>query len=768
MSLCRRRFLPFLPAVGLIALLLGLPGLTSAVDQGGQRGEPKQLKLAPQGVWDQGFSEAVTAAAFDPTNRPMPLVAVGSYGEVRLFSLADRSEVTRLTEPAGYFRSLAYSPDGQWLVGGGYQQVVIWNNQTLKREQVLKGHRGYITGIAFTDEPGQFVTASDDESVRLWQVGRDEPLAVWRDFRFPVNGVAYCRSTQRIVVATGDPSRPTKKGEVLVLTPQGETVARLEGHGRAALGVTVSEDGQRLASVGLDETLRVWNAQTGESLGVCEGHDRPVNGAVFVRKGQFLDSVGGGRSTGGNDLKVWRSKDYADLGTLAAHRAPINGVVVSPNGEALLTYSVDKSWKLWKTADLLKATGDSSALTIADLLLPPGLKLPAAKSDQPAAATPATPTPAAGAPAEVAPAASKPVPQSIPAERPEAPALPDGASFAALGATAVAVAPQDQAEGATKVIRVGIIGLDTSHATAFTQILNDPNAKDDVARCKVVAAYPKGSPDIPSSTSRVPSYTEEVKKHGVEIVDSIEALVAKVDAVLLETNDGRPHLEQILPVLKAGKPVFIDKPIAGSLTDAVAIFEAAKHYKVPVFSSSSLRYSSGAQAIRRGETVGEVRGCDAYSPCSLEATHPELFWYGIHGVETLFTVMGEGCESVSRSSTPGIDLAVGVWKGGRVGTFRGIRSDAGGGSAGYGGTAFGTKSIAPIGSYEGYRPLLVTIVQFFRDGKVPIAESETLEIYAFMEAADESKRQAGAPVKLATVLEKARAEATKKLQPLLK
>jgi predicted dehydrogenase len=319
-----------------------------------------------------------------------------------------------------------------------------------------------------------------------------------------------------------------------------------------------------------------------------------------------------------------------------------------------------------------------------------------------------------------------------------------------------------------KELRVGIIGLDTSHAVAFTQILNDPQAKDDVSRCRVVAAYPKGSPDIVSSTSRVPAYTEEVKKHGVEIVESIEALLTKVDVVLLETNDGRPHLEQVLPCLKAGKPVFLDKPIAGSLTDAVAIFEAARHFKVPVFSSSSLRFSSGAQALRRGETVGEIKGCDAYSPCSLEATHPDLFWYGIHGVETLFTVMGPGCESVTRLSTPAVDLAAGVWKGNRIGTFRGIRSEAGGGSSGYGGQAFGTKGIAPVGSYEGYRPLLVSIVQFFRDGKPPVTEEETLEIYAFMEAADESKRTGGAPVKLATVLEKARTQAAEKLKPLLK
>lgn len=316
-----------------------------------------------------------------------------------------------------------------------------------------------------------------------------------------------------------------------------------------------------------------------------------------------------------------------------------------------------------------------------------------------------------------------------------------------------------RADEPAKEIRVGIIGLDTSHATAFTKILNDEKAEADVAHCRVVAAYPKGSPDIKSSTERVPSYTEEVKKHGVEIVDSIEALLTKVDAVLLETNDGRPHLEQVLPVFKAGKPVFIDKPIAGSLTDAVAIFEAAKKYKVPMFSSSSLRYSKNAQALRNGK-LGKITGCDAYSPCSLEKTHPDLYWYGIHGVETLFTVMGPGCDKVSRASTPDYDLALGVWSDGRIGTFRGIRK----GGGGYGGTAFAEKGVEQIGGYDGYRPLLVEIVKFYRTGVAPISEAETLEIYAFMEAADESKRQGGAPVTLASVMEKARREAAEKLK----
>jgi predicted dehydrogenase len=164
-----------------------------------------------------------------------------------------------------------------------------------------------------------------------------------------------------------------------------------------------------------------------------------------------------------------------------------------------------------------------------------------------------------------------------------------------------------------KQLKVGIIGLDTSHVMAFTKDLNNPKAAEDLAGCKVVAAYPKGSADIESSASRIPGYTTSIKELGVEIVDSLDELVKRVDCVLLETNDGRPHLEQALVCFKAGKPTFIDKPVAGSLADAVAIYRAAKKYNVPVFSSSSLRFAKGAQEIRGG-AIGDVQGCDAYSP----------------------------------------------------------------------------------------------------------------------------------------------------------
>ncbi|MFA5245148.1 MAG: gfo/Idh/MocA family oxidoreductase, partial [Pedobacter sp.] len=167
------------------------------------------------------------------------------------------------------------------------------------------------------------------------------------------------------------------------------------------------------------------------------------------------------------------------------------------------------------------------------------------------------------------------------------------------------------------------------------------------------------------------------------------------------------------------------------------------------FSASSLRYSVGAQEIAGGK-YGKVLGAEAYSPCHLESTHPDLFWYGIHGVETLFTVMGPGCKQVVRINTPDADVVVGTWNDGRIGTFRGVRS----GKLGYGGTVFAEKATVQIGEYGGYNPLLKQITDFFTSGVVPVNPVDTLDICAFMEAADESKRKGGTPVTLASVYAK--------------
>jgi hypothetical protein len=292
-------------------------------------------------------------------------------------------------------------------------------------------------------------------------------------------------------------------------------------------------------------------------------------------------------------------------------------------------------------------------------------------------------------------------------------------------------------------IRLGIIGTDTSHVTAFTKLLNDTNDPNHVPGARVVAAFKGGSQDLESSRTRVDKYAEELQaKWNVEIVPDIPALLAKVDGVLLESVDGRPHLEQVRPVFAARKPVFIDKPLAATLEDAREIARLGREAGVSWFSSSSLRYGEIALTMKRPDTTGAI----TWGPGPYEPHHYlDLAWYAIHPIEMLYTLMGPGCEEVTRVSTTDADVIVGRWKDGRIGTVRAQRN-----SWDYGAVVFrGKESVQSRPDMKAdYVPLVREIVKFFETGKPPVPNEETLEIFAFMDAAQKSKEAGGKPVKL--------------------
>ncbi len=301
--------------------------------------------------------------------------------------------------------------------------------------------------------------------------------------------------------------------------------------------------------------------------------------------------------------------------------------------------------------------------------------------------------------------------------------------------------------------KVGIIGLDTSHAIAFTKIMNvdkDPG----VAGFRMVAAYQWGSRDIISSTNRYPKYIPQMKEMGVEIVPSIAELLEKVDVVCLETNDGREHLKQAEQVFKAGKRVFIDKPIAHNLTDALKIYELGKKYNAQYFSSSALRFSDVAVAARAGE-YGKIRGAALISPSPMEeqGTHNYYTWYGIHGFEPLVAIMGMGVDKVSCFRNDTDDVINATWKDGRMGELRLQRK-----SWVYSGYVLPEmpkdrkNPVIIFGGYQGYQPLLREIIKFFKTGVPPVSPEETLEIFAFMEAAEMSAKRGGTPVTTAEAI----------------
>lgn len=666
-----RLTLVFAAAFALAGSFVGFHGLAQAAD-------PVSVTPGPQISGVKGW---VTAIAWSPNGQQL---AVGTQGEVALFDTATGDSLRKLPIGKGQVRAVAYLPGGEALLVGGYQAVLQVDAQSGQVVRKWSGPRGIVTAIAISPAGENFAVASDDETVQIFSLEKDDAILKKAFPDEPANAVAWSPDGARLAVGLGDETRPTRPGRLVVLDAQsGDVVLEKSDARQSVTGVAFAGNGNRVLAGSLDERVYVYDLTTGEAHGFFGGHSRPVNALATLPGGTVAISASGGKFKDGQNTKLWQIEDGAELAVLEGHAGRISALALTGDGLRLATGSYDGTVALWSIA-MSSAQPETVAATEA---------VEAAKSEE-----------------------------------------------------------------SVKTIRIGIIGLDTSHATAFAKLLNDPKAEADVANCKVVAAYPKGSPDIESSVTRVPGYTEQLKELGVEIVDSIPALVEKVDCVLLETNDGRPHLEQVLPVLKAGKPCFIDKPIAGSLSDAIAILELAKHYKVPVFSSSSLRYVPGAQDARAGK-LGKVLGCDAYSPASLEKTHPDLFWYGIHGVELLFTTMGPGCQSVTRVQSSGMEQVTGTWSDGRIGTFRGIRE----GKSGYGGTVFTDQGISQLGSYPGYRPLVVEFVKMFRTGDVPIDPKETLEIYAFMEAADESKRQNGAPVTLESVMKRASEEAAEKI-----
>ena len=296
-------------------------------------------------------------------------------------------------------------------------------------------------------------------------------------------------------------------------------------------------------------------------------------------------------------------------------------------------------------------------------------------------------------------------------------------------------------------LRLGIIGTDVSHVIHFTRILNDASDPEHIAGARVVAAYKGGSPDIVSSRTRVEGYAEQLRKqYGIEIVPDIPTLCSKVDAVLLESGDGRIHLSQARLVFAAHKPVFIDKPLASTLEDAREIARLAKAADVPWFSTSALRFNDIVTSMKAPDAFG----VGVWGPGPMEEHHHlDLSWYGIHAIEMLYTLMGTGCEEVTRISggdfQSGSDVVVGRWKDGRIGTARVLRP-----SGGYGVVVFRPGKImqSPADFPFSYAPLVKQIVTFFQTRKPPVPNEETLEIFAFMDAAQRSKGTGGKPMRL--------------------
>ncbi|MCA9031351.1 MAG: Gfo/Idh/MocA family oxidoreductase [Planctomycetaceae bacterium] len=659
---------------------------------------------------------------FCSTARVLPVLPLlGFLFAVGFAETANAAELKELGRWSGFpdwVTSVQFSPNGKTLAAGSYDVVKLRDVESQKETATLQVRGGFNHALAFSPDGSQLAIGTY-QRIDVWDVANAKRFKQLKGSKGYVRGLIW--NGERLVSAGED-------GHVRVWNAgDGALVNDFQPVEQPILGLALAPEGNAVAIACGDENrlskpgqVAMLSLESGEILKKFDSHELPVLCAAFANEGKLLLSGGIDEHVNLNDVESGETKSF-----FGGHSRPVNAVCPLPGTPLVVSGSGGR----FKGKNELRVWQLSDGTNIADV----------EAHEQPISSV------AVNADGLIA-AGSRD--KSVSLWRVEG-----TATDATSEATVVYPVPTTYLVDTEKkpLIRVGVIGLDTSHSIAFTKAFNSDSPNPQLDGMRVVAAYPYGSRKIESSMTRIPGYTEEMKKLGVEITESIAELLEKVDCVLLETNDGHPHLEQVREVIAAGKPVFVDKPIAGSLKDCLEIFKLAEEKGVPLFSSSSLRFMEGAQQARKGEW-GQITGCDAYSPCSLEETHPDLFWYGIHGVEILFTVMGPDVETVTRASQEGTDVVVGVWKDGRIGTFRGIRS----GKGGYGGTAFSDKGTNQLAGFSGYVPLIVEIAEFFRTGEPPVTKEETIAIYAFMEAADESKRRGGVPVSIQEVLEQAR------------
>lgn len=291
------------------------------------------------------------------------------------------------------------------------------------------------------------------------------------------------------------------------------------------------------------------------------------------------------------------------------------------------------------------------------------------------------------------------------------------------------------------MIKIGIVDLDSSHAPNFTRRINHVNIEEDqwVHGASVVAAYPGYSPAPADAEKKNREYVQTLRDCGVEMVESPEALLGKIDAVMIESDDGRRHSDAAQVFLREGIPTFIDKPMTCSLEEAVALAELAHKHAAPLCSGSSLRYAPEVVEIAERGLVGRVVAADVLTPSRTKIEGvPGMFHYGIHGVETLYAFMGPGCEFVQCTATPFGEVVSARWQDGRLGVVRGYLRGAGG----FGFTVIGDKTHCQrmVSEEYIYRELLKRVIGMFEAGEPPVDIHETLEIIAFAEAAVESAK----------------------------
>lgn len=311
-------------------------------------------------------------------------------------------------------------------------------------------------------------------------------------------------------------------------------------------------------------------------------------------------------------------------------------------------------------------------------------------------------------------------------------------------------------------MRIGAIGIDSSHTPVFTKAINALH-KEGKTKCQVTAFWDPGThewqhPAGPEQSKKdVAKWREDTIAEGAKQVDSLDALLSQVDGVMVLNINGHRHLELAIGPIAKGMPTYIDKPLTCSIDQAKALLSMTRQYKARAYSASSLRFITEIPKLDK-EKLGDIVAIDAFGNGEVLDMMPDLWHYGCHSIEMVDAIFkwsgqGPGVKRVSAikkgDATSGYHLLDMEYRDGRIVRIRCDRD----GAWAFGATVHGKKGVqqfvvdfAPV-----YGRLVAGMVKFFEGGEPPVSLRDIVENVAVMQAGNESIAKGGEWVEIPVI-----------------
>ncbi|WP_204139654.1 serine/threonine-protein kinase [Halomicronema sp. CCY15110] len=299
--------------------------------------------------------------------RSQPPAATVPSGEVNAIDLdsstpAIRVELMRtLTSHTSSINGLQLMSDQRRFVSASADNTIrLWDLSTGEIVQTFTGHETFVNAIALSPDELTLYSGSADGALLAWQVNTAEPQATFAGHESPINVLAR-NPDGRLLVSGGS------DGTIKIWDTNTQALVQtLIGHEGAVNTLIITNDGQRIITGSADRTIRVWELQTGEALAVLVGHDSYINAIAASPDGRYLFSASADQT-----LKRWDLDAGEVLETLSGHTSFVNVLTVSRDGQTLASGSADETVRLWDVATgELKATYTGFGMPIDHLLLP--------------------------------------------------------------------------------------------------------------------------------------------------------------------------------------------------------------------------------------------------------------------------------------------------------------------------------------------------------------------------------------------------------------